>query len=169
MGNGSITLLPGGDIQAAIDQAALVAGLVSNPVHTLPGPAPLPEVELVDPELERDMSGTLQALMEKMRSAALKPGVRMTAAECFGELETSRLVNSRGIDAQQEMTRVDMEFGCAEGRAWWNLREMTRRQHREIETQIEQKSLHTLELLEAGTRPGGAGGAGRAWPVSWRG
>jgi len=39
MGSGDATLLPGGDIQAAIEKAALVAGLVANPVHTVPAPA----------------------------------------------------------------------------------------------------------------------------------
>src|SRR5215213_9807564 len=38
VGSGNATLLPGGDIDATIEKAVLTAGLVSNPVYTLPGP-----------------------------------------------------------------------------------------------------------------------------------
>src|SRR5688572_33320883 len=51
MGSGDATILPAGDIEQAIESAALVAGLVSNPVHTLPGPAPLPDIPLSDTDL----------------------------------------------------------------------------------------------------------------------
>ena len=158
MGSGDSTVLPGGDIQAAIEHAALVAGLVLNPVYTLPGPGPLPQVELVDPELERDMAGTMQAVMEKMRTAALKPGVRLTTAECFGELQSIHLVNSRGVDARQEMTQVDAEFvlrAQKDGREVETFAEMTRRRASDLdmEAEIEQKLLYTLDLLEAGKPP----------------
>jgi hypothetical protein len=160
MGSGDITLLPGGDIQAALDQAALVAGLVSNPVHSLPGSGPLPEVELVDPELERDMAGTMQALMEKMRSAAIRPGVRMTAAECFGELRSIRLVNSRGIDAQQEMTRWIRSSKAAEGRAGWR---PSRRRRGAPDLEIDAAQIEQKSLPHAGTA--GGGGLARQGPV----
>ena len=48
MGVGDISLLPGGDIQAAIDKASLVAGLVCNPMQTISAPAPLPDVPVLD-------------------------------------------------------------------------------------------------------------------------
>ena len=42
VGSGDVTILPGGDIEQAIEKAVLTAGLVANPVHTIPAPAPLP-------------------------------------------------------------------------------------------------------------------------------
>src|SRR5512147_429704 len=48
VGSGDATVLPGEDIETAIEKAVLTAGLVANPVHTLPGPAALPEVPLTD-------------------------------------------------------------------------------------------------------------------------
>ncbi len=42
MGSGDVSLLPGDDIERAIDQATLVAGLVANPMYGLPGPSDCP-------------------------------------------------------------------------------------------------------------------------------
>src|SRR6185503_11043560 len=103
MGSGDATLLPGGDIKAAIEQAALVAGLVSNPVHTIPAPAPLPEVPLTDADLQKDASIVTRDVMQRIQVAASKnKSVQLTAAEFFGEIHTTHLLNSRGIDAEQE-------------------------------------------------------------------
>ncbi len=169
VGNGDATLLPGGDIDEAIDRAALVAGLVSNPVYGLPGPAPLPDVPLVDAELQKDPAGVMQSVMERTRTAAAKdPAVKLTAAECFSELRTTRLVNSRGIDAQQESTRIDVEFvlhakrGERESETF---AEMTRRRVSDlnIEAVVGERVRHTLDLLEAGAP------ASRQGPVVLRG
>src|SRR5438045_7005588 len=42
-GSAQATLLPGDDIDAAIDAAALMAGLVQNQPYTLPAPGLLPD------------------------------------------------------------------------------------------------------------------------------
>src|SRR6185503_11345018 len=82
VGNGDATLLPGGDIQKAIEQAALVAGLVANPVHTIPAPSMLPDVPLIDTDLQTDSSDVTRDVMERMRAAASKnQSVHLTAAE----------------------------------------------------------------------------------------
>src|SRR6476619_3315321 len=48
-GGGNATLLPGDDIDAAINAAALMAGLVQNQPYTLPAPSRLPDPPLADP------------------------------------------------------------------------------------------------------------------------
>ena len=59
MGSGDASLLPGDDINHAIDQATLVAGLVANPVHGLPGPAAFPDIPLCDADLQKDASSVI--------------------------------------------------------------------------------------------------------------
>ncbi len=155
MGSGDVTILPGGDIREALDQAALVAGLVSNPVYSLPGPASLPDVELADPELKGDPAGVMQDLMEKMTAAgAGTPGVRMTAGECFGDVVQTHLVNSRGVDAQEESTQASLEFvlhASKDGQEVEAFEEMTRRRPADfhIEEAIGQRLRFTLDLLGA--------------------
>ena len=163
MGSGDASLLPGDDINHAIDQATLVAGLVANPVHRLPGPAAFPDVPLCDTDLQKDASTVMQEVMERIRTAAAKhANVRLTAAECFGEVRTTHLVNSRGIDAEQESTQIDMEFvlhsqkGDRESETF---DAMTRRRVEDLDLEdvIEDRVRYTLDSLEAEA------------PASWQG
>lgn len=111
MGDGDSTLLPGGNIEAAIDTAAAVAGAVTNPPYSLPGPADFPDVPLVDTEIKKDHSTAVDGIDEALRSAASKQkGVEMTSSEVFGDYVETHLVNSRGINAHQEETRIHLEF-----------------------------------------------------------
>ena len=159
MGSGDATLLPGGDIQAAIEKAALVAGLVANPVHSLPAPAALPDVSLIDTDLQRDASAVTKDVMERMRAAASKNNsVQLTAAECFGEIHTTRLVNSRGIDAEQEATQINIELVLHSQRGENDVEtfaEMDRRRVADfnLEEEIERQVRYTLDLFEAGPSP----------------
>jgi PmbA protein len=163
VGSGNATLLPGDDINAVLDKAILTAGLVANPVHSIPGPAPLQNVPLVDVDLQRDSSSVTKAVMEQIQAAASKNGeVYLTAAECFGEIHTTHLVNSRGIDAEQEATEINIEFVLHSQRDddhMESFAEIRRRQVADlhIEEEIEQRTRHTLDLFEAGT------------PASWQG
>jgi PmbA protein len=159
LGQGDVTILPGSDIEAAIQQAALVAELVSNPLYSLPAPAVLPELELSDPEVAADPQGTMQALMARMRQAGNAiDGVRMTGGECFADVIRTRLLNSRGIDAQQEETMVSIEFvlrAGRDGREVESFEEMSRRRARDlnIEAAIEERARLTADLLAAGPPP----------------
>jgi PmbA protein len=154
VGSGDATLLPGGDMQAAIDQAVLMAGLVANPVHSLPAPAPLPDVLLVDPDLRKDPSAVTRNMMEQIRAAAAKHSdVHLTGAECFGEIHTTHLVNSRGVDAEQESTHIQVEFVLHSQRGESDVEtftEMTRRcvGDLHLEEQVEQRARHTLDQFE---------------------
>jgi PmbA protein len=163
VGSGDASLLPGEDIDHAIDQATLVAGLVVNPVYGLPGPTPFPDVALCDADLQKDASAVMLDVMERMRAAAAKnPDVRLTAAECFGEVCNTHLINSRGIDAEQEATQIDIEFvlhsqkGDGESETF---EAMTRRRVADwdIDAVIEDRAQHTLDSLEAEA------------PASWQG
>ena len=163
VGSGDASLLPGEDIGHAIDQATLVAGLVVNPVYGLPGPAPFPDVPLCDADLQKDASAVMLDVMERIRAAAAKnPDVRLTAAECFGEVRNTHLVNSRGIDAEQESTQIDIEFvlhsqkGDRESETF---DAMTRRRVADwdLEAVIEDRARYTLDSLEAEA------------PASWQG
>jgi len=104
-GDGNATLLPGDDIDAAIDAAALMAGLVQNQPYALPAPSRLPDLPLADPQLQADAEVTLDALLAQLRAAAAgHPHVRLTAAELYAEEQTIHLLNSRGIDVTQTAT-----------------------------------------------------------------
>lgn len=154
IGSGNVTVLPGGDVESAIERAVLTAGLVANPVHTLPAPASIPDVPLVDLDLQKDSSNITAAVMEKIQaSAPVKSDVYLTAAECFGEIHTTHLVNSRGIDAEQESTQINIEFvlhGQRDGQHVETFVEMRRRRVADlpIETEIEQKVQQTLDQFE---------------------
>jgi len=155
MGKGDVTILAGGDIQAALNQAALVAGLVSNPPYSLPGPAPLPDVELSDPGLLADPQGSMQVLMGKIQAAGARtPGVVLTAGECFGEIHNIHLVNSRGVDVEQESTTTSIEFvlhASEGGVEVESFEEMTRRRPADlnVEAVIEERARLTLDTLHA--------------------
>lgn len=163
VGGGDASLLPGGDVETAIDQASLVAGLVANPVYGVPAPVPIPDVPLCDPELQMSPSTAMAGVMERIRAAAAKhPDVRLTAAECFGEVRNIHLLNSKGIDAEQESTQVDVEFvfhARSGEREAETFEAMTRRRITDfdLETAIEDRVRYTLDSLAAEA------------PASWQG
>lgn len=163
VGSGNAILLPGGDIDRAIDQAALVAGLVANPVYGLPEPAPLPDVPLCDESLQKDAAAAMLGVMDRIQAAArAHPDVRLTAAECFGQLGSIHLVNSRGIDAQQESTDLEIEFvliarrGESEAETFHTI-SRRRLADLDIEGALEKQVSYTLDSLDAVT------------PASWQG
>ena len=158
MGGGPTTLLPGGDIRAAIDEAALVAGLVANPPHTMPGPRPLPEVPLADPLIKEDAAKVCVDTMKQIQQTASYPDVRLTSAECFAETESTHLVNSRGIDAEQEATHIVIEFVLQSRKGDKNSethREMTRRRSSDlnINAEVANRARYTRDLLEPSPLP----------------
>lgn len=159
VGAGDATLLPGGDIDRAIETAAAVAGLVANPPYTMPGPADMPDVPLVDIELKKDSSAALDGMMETLRNAAAKHnGIRLTSGEAFGDLISTRLVNSRGIDATQEETRIHMEFILQSRKGERNAetyKEITRRRvsDMEIAAAVDERARFTADLLNAEAPP----------------
>jgi PmbA protein len=156
-GTATITLLPGAAIAGAIDEAALMAGLVHNPPHTIPAPAAMPDVPLADAALltAPDRSTALDQLYERLRQAvAQQPQVRLTAAEFFADETTTHLINSRGVDATQTATSVAAEWvliNRSDGQETEALSEMTRRRASDIdiETEIALRAQGTIDLLHA--------------------
>jgi len=159
VGSGNASLLPGGDIEAALDQATLVAGLVANPVHGLPGPAGFPNIPLCDEALQQEAATAMLEVMERIRLAVARhPNVHLSAAECFGEIENTHLVSSRGIDVEQESTQVDIEFVLHSQKAdreSETLTEMSRRRVADlnIEEIVEAQARCALDSLTAETAP----------------
>lgn len=159
MGSGDATLLPDDDIQTAIEKAVLTAGLVSNPVYGLPAPASLPDVPLVDVNLQNDPSAVTRDMMEHIQAVASKKReVRLTAAECFGEIHTTHLVNSRGIDVEQETTQIDVEFVLHSQRGEEDVETFTEMGRRrvedlDLESAVEKRARHTLDLFETVAPP----------------
>ncbi|HSM71659.1 MAG TPA: metallopeptidase TldD-related protein [Anaerolineales bacterium] len=159
VGSGDVTILPNDDIDSAIDQAALVASLVANPLHSIPGPADLPDVPLIDDEIKNDVDSATKKLMDDIRATASKNNnVRLTAAECFGDIHTTRLVNSKGIDAEQESTHTSIELvlqAKRDDRETEFFVEKGRRRISDIDptTELEHQSKYTLDLLEAKAPP----------------
>ena len=159
VGSGNVTLLPGGDIESAIDKAVLTAGLVANPVHTIPAPAPIPDVPLTDVDIQKDSSAVTKSAMERIQASASRlQDIQLTAAECFGEIQTTLLVNSRGIEAEQDETRIAIEFVLHSQRGDTEVETFTEFRRRRladlnIETEMEQRTRHTLDLFEAQPPP----------------
>ena len=163
IGNGNASLLPGDDIGRAIDQATLVAGLVANPVYGLPGPSAIPDVPICDESLRKAPTAVMMDVMERLQGEAGNyPGVRMTAAECFGEVRHTHLVNSRGLDVEQDDTHVAVEFvlhsrkGDHESETF---DEVTYRRvaDLDLESVLASRAQHSLDSLEADV------------PTSWQG
>ena len=159
MGVGDVSMLPDGDIQAAIEKASLVAGLVCNPMHTIPAPAPLPDVPVLDEGLKKDALGTLKQATDEMLAAGSEQGeVRLTSAEGFAEVNTIHHLNSRGVDAEDETTNINLEFvlqykkGDEEVETF---REYGRRRAADLDIQAEVKQYAqlTLDLMQAGPPP----------------
>lgn len=159
VGSGNVTLLRGGDIISAIEKAELAAGLVANPVHTIPAPAPLPDVPLVDYDLHKNPMTVTRSVMERIQSSASRtPGVYLTAAECFGEIHTTHLVNSRGIDVEQESTQINIEFVLHSQRDDEHIESFTEMRRRRvpdlhIEEEIERRTRQALDQFELAPPP----------------
>ena len=159
MGSGEITLLSNGDVESAIDKASLVAGLVTNPVHTLPAPAPLPDVPLLDDAIQRDPLGALDGVTSELLAAASRlSDVRMTSAEAFADVTHIHYINSRGIDAEQEMSNISLEFVLQSHKGERNVetfREWGRRRLADLNIQEEVllNARYNRDMLEAGPPP----------------
>ena len=159
IGSGDVTILPDDDIASAIDKAALVASMVANPLHSIPGPADFPEVPLVDEAFKKDPTSAMARLMDDIRSTAAKDKqVHLTAAECFGDIYTTHLVNSRGIDVEQESTSIAAEFVLQTQKddiETESFVEMTRRRIADINPteELKLRSKYTIDLIEAKAPP----------------
>ncbi|HEV2123988.1 MAG TPA: metallopeptidase TldD-related protein [Chloroflexota bacterium] len=114
-GVASIKLVPAdkGNLARRIEEAVIMAQLVSNPPYTLPEPATYPTLDLADAALANADStgktatafaGELWELVER------EAGIRLSAAELFLHDTDLVLENSRGIQTGASLTRVSAEI-----------------------------------------------------------
>lgn len=110
-GVGTVTVLPGGEINQTLDQAVLTAKLVHNEPYDFPEPSPLPDVELADQDYLKDPPGAIEKVLVSLKEqTASYPHVRLAAAECFGQEKITHLVSSKGINAQQNTTEMYLQW-----------------------------------------------------------
>ncbi|HTP10737.1 MAG TPA: metallopeptidase TldD-related protein [Anaerolineae bacterium] len=156
-GTATITLLSGDDANRAINEAALMAGLVHNPPHSIPARAEMPSVPLADAELltAADRSTALNRLYARLQQAVRQyPPVRLTASEFFADETTTHLVNSCGLDATQTATSVAAEWvliNRSDGQETEAFSEMTRRRADDIdiEGEVALRAQGAIDLLQA--------------------
>ena len=113
-GEASFILLPQ-DGESAIAQklqeAVFMAGLVGNPLFSLPGPADYPQVEVLDQRLALEPRVVLDELREQLiASVSREPQVRLSSSECFLDVGESQFRNSRGIEAAVQSSRAMFDF-----------------------------------------------------------
>jgi predicted Zn-dependent protease len=109
-GLGTVSILPGGEIESALDKAILTAQLVHNEPYDFADPAAIPEVELADPAYQKDPEGELGKILATLKETSKAfPHVRLTGAECFGQERHSHLVSSKGINASQTATDIYLQ------------------------------------------------------------
>jgi PmbA protein len=158
-GASSVTILPGGDISSALDSVALMAGLVHNQPYDLPEPAPLSEVSIADKHLLADPAKTAEDILTQLKEVASdNPHVRLTAAECFAEVHTTHMINSRGIDVTQVGTDVQMEWVFIAGEGENEVEAfavMERRQATDLNLEVEavRRMQQAADILDAGAPP----------------
>lgn len=117
VGAGNVTLLPGEDISKALDEAAFMASLVHNEPYNFPEPTPLPEISIADNQMQGNPDESVRVILSRLKAGAAKnPSVRLTAAECTTSETITRIVNSRGIDAQQASTKLHLEWVLIAGK-----------------------------------------------------
>jgi predicted Zn-dependent protease len=159
VGTGNATLLPGDEIRKAVDAASLMAGLAHNPPHKIPGPTKAPNVPLADPALQADPASYAEDLMIRLHaSASAYPKARLTSAECFAEEKITTIRNSRGLEAEQTATRIDIEWVLQakdDGREAESFTELTRRRAADfdLEGELRVQAERVIDLLSASPPP----------------
>jgi len=155
-GLGTVSLLPGADIDSALEKAVITAQLVHNEPYDFAEPTSIQEIELSDKEYLKDPASQIQGVLNTLKeTTAAFPHVRLTAAECFGEEKITHLTSSKGIDATQENTQVYLQWvyigGSGEDEVE-TFAEIYRRRIKDLNLKEEAalRAQYTSDLLEAG-------------------
>jgi predicted Zn-dependent protease len=158
-GVGTVSILPNGEISSALQKAVLTAQLVHNQPYDFADPSPIPEVELADQIYQNDPEGEIRNVLDSLKkTTSTYPHVRLTAAECFGQETTSRLVSSKGIDAEQVATDIYLQWVYIGGRGDDEVEtfaEVSRRRIADlhIEEEAALRAQYTSDLLNAAEPP----------------
>ena len=162
-GVGTVTLLPGGEVPEAVNEAVLTAKLVHNEPFDFPEPAKMSTVDLADPQLLKDPAGSLKEILSLLKESSRSvPGIRLTAAECFGKEESTHLVSNKGIDAFQNSTEIYLQWVFITGEEEDQVEsfaEIYRRRVSELnlENEVKMRSQYTADLLQAQSPPSSTG------------
>ncbi len=158
-GLGTVSLLPGADINTALEKAVITAQLVHNEPYDFAEPASIPEIELSDLDYLKDPAGKIQGVLNTLKkTTAAFPHVRLTGAECFGEEKTTHLISSKGIDATQKGTEIYLQWVYIAGSGDAEVEtfaEVYRRRIKDLDLEEEAalRAKYTSDLLEAETPP----------------
>ena len=158
-GLGTVSLLPGADIDSALEKAVLTAQLVHNEPYNFAEPDSIPDIELADHDYLDDPAGKIQGILNTLiKTTASFPHVRLTAAECFGQEKTTHLVSSKGIDATQKDTQLYLQWvyiGGSGDSEVETFAEVYRRRISDLDLEKEAalRAQYTSDLLEAQEPP----------------
>ena len=154
-GLGTVSILPGGDIESAIEKAVLTAQLVHNDPYDFAEPTSIQDIDLVDNEYLKDPSAKIQGLLNTLKeTTSAFPHVRLTAAECFGEEKYTHLISSKGINVTQNDTQVYLQWvyiGGSGDEEVESFAEVYRRRIEDLDLDEEAalRAQYTSDLLEA--------------------
>ncbi|HDD55268.1 MAG TPA: hypothetical protein ENG59_03390 [Chloroflexi bacterium] len=155
-GLGTVSILPGGDIESTLEKAILTAQLVHNEPYDFAAPAAIPEIELADPAYQKDPEKELGRVLATLKEASKAyPHVRLTAAECFGQERQTHLVSSKGIDASQTATDIYLQWVYIGGEGQDEVETFAEIQRRRtsdlnLEEAVSRQAQSTLDLVQAG-------------------
>ncbi len=110
LGESTLALSEGDDLREKLAAAWEMAGLVANPVFSLPerGLAYRP-VETVDPKVKEHPLFYLDQIRDDLVKTPLDR-VRLSSAEIFLELKEFEIINSLGLEQAQAETEILVEF-----------------------------------------------------------
>jgi predicted Zn-dependent protease len=154
-GLGTVSILPGGEINNALEKAVLTAQLVHNQPYDFAEPASISDLELVDRSYLADPQGEIQTVLDTLKdTTAGFPHVRLTAAECFGQEKQTHLVSSKGVDAQQSATDIYLQWVYIGGKGENEVETFAETRRRRIadlnlEEEAALRAQYTSDLLEA--------------------
>ena len=155
-GVGTVSILPGGEIESALEKAVLTAQLVHNEPYDFAAPAAIPEIELADPVFQKDPERELGRVLATLKDTSKAyPHVRLTAAECFGQEKQTHLVSSKGIDASQTATDIYLQWVYIGGEGQDEVETFAEIKRRRIadfnlEEAVSLQAQNTLDSLQAG-------------------
>lgn len=154
-GLGTVSILPGADINSALEKAVLTAQLVHNEPYDFADPTSIPEIELADKDYLKNPACEIEGVLNTLKeTTASYPHVRLTAAECFGEEKTTHLVSSKGLDVIQKATDIYLQWVYLGGSGDDEVEtfvEIFRRRISDLDLKEEaaQRSQYTSDLLVA--------------------
>ncbi len=110
LGESSLALSEGDDLREKLSSAWEMAGLVANPVFSLPDKGLVYQpVQSVDPEIKEHPFFHLDKIRDDLVRTPLDQ-VKLSSAEIFLELKEFEIVNSLGLEQAREESEILVEF-----------------------------------------------------------